>query len=390
MKLKITSKSQLKPYLKFRLKLFKQPFCDNEIKKKYKLYQTPIFKTKYFKSLGNKNYIKDKTLFVSGPARNGNHLVLSLLDGHSQIAQDIGEDDFLRTIFSYTNINESETKKKLISGDLNFLLKLSGQPKYGKGEGIDKWKKLNEIFISKKKSEIWSGNQKEGEAHITDFQGIIPNINYEEFKEHLKKNKKEFRKCKYFLQTYQIYLDAKKKLIFNYEGKEKKFIFKNRWLGSGLRRELFYLLKRTNKIKCITPIRKFENFYYSYAKTRHATTKVEQKALNDLWEHWRHKVIDYLILKKKYPDKIIIVKFEDLINDTKNTSKKLCKQLNIRYEKNMLNTSVLGNKSIGNSSFKKNKSVQGKVYKNSINRKLNIDMPLEYKEIYKMIEKVSL
>lgn len=95
-------------------------------------------------------------------------------------------------------------------------------------------------------------------------------------------------------------------------------------------------------------------------------------------------------LKKKYPDKIIIVKFEDLINDTKNTSKKLCKQLNIRYEKNMLNTSVLGNKSIGNSSFKKNKSVQGKVYKNSINRKLNIDMPLEYKEIYKMIEKVSL
>ena len=56
----------------------------------------------------------------------------------------------------------------------------------------------------------------------------------------------------------------------------------------------------------------------------------------------------------------------------------------------MLNTSVLGNKSIGNSSFKKNKRVQGKVYKNSINRKLNIDMPLEYKEIYKMIEKVSL
>ena len=63
--------------------------------------------------------------------------------------------------------------------------------------------------------------------------------------------------------------------------------------------ELLTLLKRSNKIKCITPIRKFENFYYSYAKTRHFTTKVEQKALNDLWEHWRHKVVDYLILKKE-------------------------------------------------------------------------------------------
>ena len=105
--------------------------------------------------------------------------------------------------------------------------------------------------------------------------------------------------------------------------------------GSGLRRELFYLLKRSKKIVCLTPIRRFENFYYSYAKTRHDTNDINQKALNDLWEHWRHKVIDYLILKKKYPDKIHIIKFEDLVNSPKKMSKKIANILNINYSKNM-------------------------------------------------------
>lgn len=390
MTLKITSKSQLSDKETFNLKIFKEPFCNNETQKKYKLYETPKFKTKYFKKIGNKEFIKEKTLFVSGPARSGNHLVLSLLDGHSQIAHDIGEDDFLRTVFSYANTNEQYTVKKLIKADLNFLLKLSGQPKYGKGPGIDKWKKLNEIFTKNEKSNIWSGNQKEGEAHITDFQEIIPKINYRDFKKYLGEKKSKLRKSKYFLETFQIYLEAKKKLIFNHEKYEKKYVYKNRWLGSGLRRELFYLLERSNNIICITPIRKFENFYYSYAKTRHFTTKVEQKALNDLWEHWRHKVIDYLILKKKYPNKIIILKYEDLVNNTEKKLKMLCKKLKIKFEKKMLSTTVLGTQSLGNSSFKKSKSVKGKVYDNSINRKLGIKMPKEYKQIYSLIDKVCL
>ena len=86
MKLKITSKSQLLYKESFNLIKFKEPFCNNETKKKYKLYETPRFKTNYFIKSGNKKFIKDKTLFISGPARNGNHLVMSLLDGHSQIA----------------------------------------------------------------------------------------------------------------------------------------------------------------------------------------------------------------------------------------------------------------------------------------------------------------
>ena len=65
MKLKITSKSQLNLHQKFDLKLFKKPFCDNETKNKYKLYQTPKFRTEYFKSLGNKKNSLPSIVFFS-------------------------------------------------------------------------------------------------------------------------------------------------------------------------------------------------------------------------------------------------------------------------------------------------------------------------------------
>ena len=57
----------------------------------------------------------------------------------------------------------------------------------------------------------------------------------------------------------------------------------------------------------------------------------------------------------------------------------------------MLKTTVLGTGSLGNSSFKKQKNVKGKFYKASINRKLDgVEMPFEYREIYKLINKLSI
>ena len=56
----------------------------------------------------------------------------------------------LRTIFSHAKLNEKNVIRKLNSGDINCILKLSGQPKYGRGYGINKWKKLYELYVSKK------------------------------------------------------------------------------------------------------------------------------------------------------------------------------------------------------------------------------------------------
>ena len=118
---------------------------------------------------------------VSGPARSGNHLLISMLDNHPQIASEIGEDDFLRTIFSYANVNEKKLIKDLKNFKSEILLNSSGQPKLGKGKGKNKWKALYEIYKNCIKSNVWSGNQPEGSPHITDFQEIVPKINYESF-----------------------------------------------------------------------------------------------------------------------------------------------------------------------------------------------------------------
>ena len=79
----VTSPSQLKKNKTFSLKIFKEPFCFKE-KKKYKIYEMPKFKTAFFKSLKVKD-LSNKCIFISGPARSGNHLLLSMLDNHPEI-----------------------------------------------------------------------------------------------------------------------------------------------------------------------------------------------------------------------------------------------------------------------------------------------------------------
>ncbi len=384
--MKITSKSQLKKNEKFNLSKFKTPFCYKEIKK-YRIYEMPKFSSKFFKNEKIKD-LKENCLFISGPARSGNHLVLSMLDGHPDLDFEIGEDDMLRTIFSHAKTNEKKTIKNITNFNFNYLIKLSGQPKFGKGMGVNKWGKLynmNKRRIIKTK--VWSGNQRESEAHITDFQDIVQKIDYPNFIKTLKANKSNIQNCKNFLEFFDIYLSCKKRFTSNNHSSKYRY----RWCGSGLRRELFYLLKRSKKIICLTPIRRFENFYYSYSKTRHNTSKINQSALNDLWEHWRHKVIDYLLLKKKYPNKIHIIRFEDLVNNPKSISKKICKILKIKYSKKMLSPTVLGKKSFGNSSYKKSKDIKGKIYKSTINRNLkDVILPKEYFSILKQINKMAI
>ena len=68
-----------------------------------------------------------------------------------------------------------------------------------------------------------------------------------------------------------------------------------------MRRELLYLMRNCNNIQCIVPIRKFESFYYTITKSYFGNSKLNQKKLNEAWEHWRHKVLDYLIFSEKKP-----------------------------------------------------------------------------------------
>ena len=364
---------------KFNLNNFKTPFCSKE-KKKYKRYETVNFKSSFFKN-STKNFCKNKkVLIISGPARNGNHIVMSMLDGHHDVAFLPGEDFLLREFFSKAKENE----KKLLSNiknvkDIKFFTNMSGAY-------VDKWKSSDEFFRKKVIPKFWSGQQPENKSHIVDFQDIVPKINYKSYFNFLSSKINNIRNSKNFMEFFEIYLNALNKLV-----PEKKHAkYKHLYVYSGMRRELFYILEKTENVICISPIRKFESFYFSYAKSRFSTNTVKQRAFNELWDHWRHKTIDYLLLKKKYPNKIIFVKFEDLLRRPELTGKKLCKKLKIKFSKKLLIPTLLEKKVKGNSSFKKSDKYKGKFYQDSLDSQFRFPkemLPDEYYEIYAEVSK---
>ncbi len=379
----VTSWSQIKNDEEFNLDKFKEPFCSSE-QTRFKRFETikkfkhPDFWTKSekFNKIGN-------VLFISGPARNGNHLTMSLLDGHKEILSQPGEDFMLREIISLAKEDEDSLINNLkSSNNIDFLINLSGAT-------FDKWKKLKEIKDKNIKSSLWSGQQPENESHITDYQDLVPEINYSNFRDFLYSKSKEISESNSFLDIFAIYLKALQHLV---NAENKNFTYPYLWVYSGLRRELFYLFEKTSNIKCICPIREFESFYFSYAKSRFGTNLIKQGVLNELWEHWRHKTIDYLLLHKKYKDKIIFIKYEDLINNTESTAKKICEKLGIQYYENLLTPTTLGVPNKGNSSFAKDDTNIGKIYSTSAEKTFEnkVELPKEYNDIINIVNNLAL
>ncbi len=379
--MKITSKSQLEENEKFSLNLFKEPFCSNELER-FKRYETiKSFENKKFWQENQKfNEIGD-ILFLSGPARNGNHLLMSLMDGHTKILSLPGEDFLLREFLSRVKENEYDAIEKLTGkNNIEYILNMSG----GR---FNKWAKLHRLNIENKKSNLWSGQQPENEGHVTDFQDFIPNINYPAFKDYLYSKESYLKNIDNFFDFFKIYLKALQYLVN--QDKNNNFKYPFSWVFSGLRRELFFLFERTSNIKCITPIRRFESFYHSYAKSRFKTENINQNILNELWEHWRHKTIDYLLLKKKYPKKIHFVKFEDLIKNTKKVIDYINNKLDLEFENIQLKPTTLNQNNKGNSSFAKTDSYKGKIFSEPLSTKFDnsVELPNEYKEILNQLEK---
>ena len=90
--------------------------------------------------------------------------------------------------FSNLKKNENQTIKKMKSkNNLNYFLKLSGQPGFKKNIGFDKWKKLYKLDVQNKKMNFWSGNQPESEGHVQDYQDLVPKLIMDYFIKVLKK-----------------------------------------------------------------------------------------------------------------------------------------------------------------------------------------------------------
>ena len=384
--MEITSKSKFikSDYSSFSLNLYKEPFCFNE-PVGFEKYNYPIdLKDNFFWENIDPFKDNEKILFLSGPGRNGNHLLISLLDNHPEIPFSPGEDDFLRTFLCDINLNERETLNKIRNKttNLEYVLNCSGQPGYNDNKRFNKWLHVSKLYKDKQYnyfSNNHSGLQANGSGHIKDFSDVVPDIDYNQFKMSLANDLLDSNNYSNFYTLFRAYLKNLNKLINH--NKNKNLSYDYIYTGSGLRRELFLLLANSNKITCLTPIREFESFLPSFL-ARFKLKDINQEYLNLAWEHWRHKTIDYLKLQKKYPNNLFIIKFEDLINNMEVILNKISTILNIKFDKCMLNPTFIGKNTQGNSSFYKKKRVSFNDYK--------IVLHKEYFDILDTLDKVAI
>ena len=197
-----------------------------------------------------------KALFVSGPSRNGNHLIHSMLDGHPDLCSVPGEDSFL-TAFFQDLVDDRETALARLRGrdTVEYILHLTGW-------GINKWKSLWELEQKGGKTNMWSGIQPQGQGYVTDYQDTVIHVDYPAYEARLREQTPAIRKASTFIAVLWLDMDALRLLAPRQGGKICPYC----WVGSGMRRARGFLFPRTPLICCIAPLRPFETFNFSFAK----------------------------------------------------------------------------------------------------------------------------
>lgn len=322
-------------------------------------------------------------LFISGPSRNGNHLIHSMLDGHPQICSLPGEDSFLAAFFHDLCLNMEEAVSNLRGPkNVDYILHLTGW-------GMNKWKELWELDQSDDGGGnlLWAGTQPEGKGYVTDYQDTTVEVDYPAYLARLKELAPEIRRSSTFMDVFWLYLDAMCCLNKDPERKKIEYL----WVGSGMRAEMSFVFARTERVKCVAPLRPFETFYYSFAKGRRQTTEVRPDILQEAWEHWWHKTVDYLLLKKKYADRMCLVNFNHVLEQPEATAKEICRFLNVDFSTTCLIPTTLGKPTKGNSSFPKNEDMRGTFYKTGMEKKLHPRYWSEkYVPLWDLVQKVSI
>tara|TARA_B100000886_G_scaffold22156_1_gene14085 strand:+ start:3183 stop:4289 length:1107 start_codon:yes stop_codon:yes gene_type:complete len=367
----------------------------------FKLNKTKLFykheKRKYskfgyfdtnFEFFNSLKKLDKRLIIISGPARNGNHLMISLFDGTKELPKIPGEDDTIRILFTqFKTLGKHKFLKKL-QKPFKTILNSSVQPTEGKKSFGNKWKLLNEIKKTDKLFSKTPGKKKPNTGHIIDYPNFKPKLNYKKFENQLKKNLEN--KDINFQNIFNSYLDASSYLL-NPKKKYKNYLF----ASSGIRRELDYLCSKLDDIKIVVPIRNFESFYFSYSKSRFNSLEVNKIFFKDLWEHWYHKVNDYYVLNKKYPGKFIFVKYEKIIKNPKYL-KKVYKKLNLTFTKKNMVPTINNQKVYGNTSHVTDKNKFGRIYKSSLENEKMFDHKVfgknksNYLKLKKQIEKLCI
>ena len=351
--------------------------CFNTIMKRYLTFyheiNIPI--NSFFLGINNKSDLP--LLLVSSPSRMGNHLILSLLDGHSNLPEIPGEDGFLTFSFLKSNNDVSEFINNANNNNIDyfFYLNMNGYN--------NKWKLMRYYFDRQAKVIGYSGIRIKNIPSVVDYPGMIIDVNYNDYKDYyydyFSKNNENFK------LIFENYLSALNLLGNN---KERKYKYKAMLVFSGMRRQLLWALDFYQNVKIISSIRPFDTYAVSHVKSRYGKKQyINSILIQEAWEHWYHKVVDLLYIKSKYPEKIMLINYEELTKDTENVMREVARFIDVKFEESFMIPTIFGME-VSPNSHESSKSEKGKIYSSSSKIDGNL-IPKEYYEIMKAFECVK-
>ena len=295
-----------------------------------------------------------RLLMISAPSRMGNHLLHSTLDSHSMLPRIPGEDGNLFHYFKFSTLAIQEFFDDIKPEHLEDTL----QRYASTGGKIRKWEEFKSCFDTNTIPKVWSGIQYPTDSpYITDYQNVVFDVNLEAYQSKISEiAASPVSSCAELVTKYYSALNY---LDYTYDPR-KEYKFDGICFASGMRGMASWMLKHFRHSKLITTVRDFDSYAISHIRSRYKTSDLRNEWVREAWEHWFHKIGDYVVLKRQYPDRVFIVRFEDLINEEKSTIQKICDFLDVEYESTLDCPTAFGLAVKGNSSAPKSDKDKGK------------------------------
>ena len=276
----------------------------------------PLIIKSYFNSIYYKkkiNYIDLNLVLIGQIQRSGGTLLSQLFDDHPQL-------------YNYPSELILRSPKWDWSKDLNFSTIQSNQS-------------LKKCFLKKNYSKLSKKTPVEQTKNIFIFNPFIEQKIYK----NLKKTDLRSKFNAYFTSFFNGFINYK-----NEKTKKKKYVtaFLPRFFISDKNIEIFFNIYPNGKL--ISIIRDPETWLMS-AKKHSPETYIDTKSS---LEKWKKCCEGAFSAKEKYNDKVIIIKFENLLNSPKNTLKQICSKIDIVFEENILTPTFNGESIDSDSSFK--------------------------------------
>ena len=340
-------------------------------------HELRIPKNKFFDIDKNTNE-EESVVVITSPSRMGNHILMSILDGHPSLPRIPGEDGFLSFSFFRANVDVKRFVENLKQGGVYYATHLPTNL------GFNKWYLYSDHSESKLGINH-SGINVDKYPAEKDYKNVRPEINYINYEKIIQDkfvNKGSRGLYNYFLSAY---MDALRKTDYSWDEYGQKY--EKMISFSGMRTQSKWMCKTHSDVKILRSLRSLSTYAVSHVNSRYKKGVSVNGKKEEIWGHWYHKVVDSIYLKEKYPEKVVLVKYDDLVESPQKEVEGICSELGIEYHESLEVPTVLGVPVSGNPS-RKNVGGRGEIYSAGPKADTSI-FPEDHEFLWKYIDELT-